>query len=263
MKVLLTGSNGYIGTNVKSKFQSKYNLTALTRGELDLTDTIAVSNWFRNQYFDVVIHTAIVGGKRLTAHIDDDSVNQANQLMYNNLLSNKQHFNRFISLGSGYEKYASETPYGFSKKKIAESILETENFYNVRIFGIFDEHEHPTRFVRANITRYIQKEPMILHSNKIMDFFYMQDLINLLEHYMIEREPRKEINCCYDQKFTFLNIANMINELSDYKVEINIENSNLEFYCDYNNFEFPIKLIGLEKGISITYNKLLGENHAH
>jgi len=77
---------------------------------------------------------------------------------------------------------------------------------------------------------------MVIHTNKIMDFFYMQDLVNLVDHYIINSDLQKEINCCYDQKYTLMNIANIINSLDDHKVKIQIENkSKLEFYCTYNN----------------------------
>ena len=70
---------------------------------------------------------------------------------------------------------------------------------------------------------------------------------------------QKEVNCCYDQKYTLMNIANTINSLDDHKVKIQIENkSKLEFYCTYNN-EFPIDVIGLEKGIDMTYKVISHE----
>jgi hypothetical protein len=55
-----------------------------------------------------------------------------------------------------------------------------------------------------------------------------------------------------------MNIANIINNLDEHKVKIQIETkSKLEFYCAYNN-EFPINTIGLETGIDMTYEQLMG-----
>jgi hypothetical protein len=97
---------------------------------------------------------------------------------------------------------------------------------------------------------------MLIHTDKIMDFFYMKDLINLTDYYIKNTELKKEINCCYEHKYTLSNIANIINELDMYKVPIQIENKNtLEFYCGVHS-EFPIKTIGLTDGIKYTFKSL-------
>jgi nucleoside-diphosphate-sugar epimerase len=88
-----------------------------------------------------------------------------------------------------------------------------------------------------------------------MDFFYMEDLVNLVEYFVLNDAP-KEINCSYQKKYTLKNIADMINKLSDYKVEVQIENKEkFDFYCA-NQFQIPIDLVGLENGIKKTYEKL-------
>jgi hypothetical protein len=46
----------------------------------------------------------------------------------------------------------------------------------------------------------------------------------------------------------------MINNLSDYKVPIVINEKGLDFYCE--DSDLPIKTIGLEQGIRETYNEL-------
>ena len=68
---------------------------------------------------------------------------------------------------------------------------------HIKIFGIFDENELDTRFIKASLKRYIAKEPIQIHQDKVMDFFYMQDLVNVLEHYMSEENPPKEFDCAY------------------------------------------------------------------
>lgn len=255
MNILITGGNGYIAKSLIAAFKDIYNITTLTRIDFDLTNKKAVSEWFRGKYFDVVIHTAIMGGSRLK--VDDQSIIELNLAMYNNLILNQSRFNKLISFGSGAELFSPDTPYGTSKTIISKCILENEKCYNIRIFGLFDENELPSRFIKSNIIRYINKENMVIHLNKIMDFFYMHDLINLVEYYIKTNKPRKEINCSYNQKYTLLNIADIINDLGDYKVPIIInDNSKLDFYCSYNE-DFPISVLGLKQGICITYNKLL------
>jgi len=253
MNILITGGNGYIAKSLYSHLKDKHQITTITRQNFNLTNYDAVCEWFHERYFDVVIHTAIVGGSRLKA--EDQTVLNENLIMYNNLLANKHYFNKFISFGSGAETFQPDTPYGISKNQIANSIRNTEKFYNLRIFGVFDENELATRFIRSNLQRYIRRESMIIHTDKIMDFFYMKDLISLVDYY-ITNDGTKEINCSYEYKYTLSNIANIINQSSTYTVPIVIENKGkLDFYCgEYS--ELPIKTVGMVTGIKNTFEIL-------
>ena len=103
---------------------------------------------------------------------------------------------------------------------------------------------------------------MIIHQDKQMDFFYMKDLISLIEWLINQHEeefPIQEINCSYLDKTTLTQIAEIINSLSDYKVNIKIENKGQgDDYCDIHPI-MPFNLIGLEQGIKETYNILKNE----
>jgi UDP-glucose 4-epimerase len=252
-KILITGGNGYIAKNIKEKFGEKYDLTVIGRRELDLTNPFFMAKWFERKHFDVVIHTAAVGGSRLKP--ETQSTLDQNLSMYYNLQWNHYHYDKFISFGSGAEIFQQNTLYGLSKKIIANSIQENDKFHNIRIFGVFDHNELETRFIKSSIIKYLKKEPILIHNDKIMDFFYMEDLVNLVEYFVLNDAP-KEINCSYQKKYTLKNIADMINKLSDYKVEVQIENKEkFDFYCA-NQFQIPIDLVGLENGIKKTYEKL-------
>jgi nucleoside-diphosphate-sugar epimerase len=253
MKVLITGGNGYIAKSLYNALKDQYEITPITRKHFDLTDYRETRKWFKTEY-DVVIHTAAVGGTRLQP--DAETVLQDNLTMYSNLYANRDKFKKLISFGSGAELFNSKSYYGMSKRSIASSIQETADFYNLRIFATFDENELDTRFIKANILKYLKNQPMLIHTDKIMDFFYMKDLINLTDYYIKNTVLKKEINCCYEHKYTLSNIANIINELDTYKVPIQIENKNtLEFYCGVHS-EFPIKTIGLTDGIKYTFKSL-------
>ena len=167
MNILITGGSGYIASGLKSKLFQKYNITTINRNTFDLTDYEKTKSWFSNKFFDVVIHTAIKGGSRLRS--DTSDIIDTNLQIYLNLLQHKHHYKRFINIGSGAEVCASLTPYGLSKRAIYESIQDKDNFYSLRIFGIFDDKELNTRFIKANLLKYIQREKLIIHKNKRMD----------------------------------------------------------------------------------------------
>jgi nucleoside-diphosphate-sugar epimerase len=258
MNVLITGGNGYVAKSLYSALKEKYNITLITRKNFDLTDSFETLKFFSNKYFDIVIHTAAVGGSRLTP--ENSSTMDQNLQMYYNLLSCKNKYNKFIYFGSGAEIYNPESPYGLSKRVIAKSISEIENFYNLRIFGVFDENEWETRFIKTCIKKYINKEPMLIQDKK-MSFFYMQDLITLVD-YHIQTLPSsllKESNCAYVNSNSLLDIANIINKLDDYKVPINVDTQIGKDYESKYNAPYDLKYIGLQQGIIKTYNKLKNE----
>ena len=253
LKILITGGNGCIAKSLYNLLKNKYDVTCITRQDFDLTDSFETLKYFSNKYFDIVIHCAVSGGSRLKTEtwVDMDS----NLKMYYNLLNCKNKFNKLIHFGSGAETNTSESPYGLSKRVIAKSILEQENFYNIRIFAVFDENELDTRFIKGNIQRYINKEQIIIHQDKFMDFFYMKDLVSLVDYYIQSENPPKEIDCSYSESKTLFDIANMINNLDTHKVHITFNQNEMgEKYCGNSNI--LLNYIGLEEGIKQVYNKL-------
>jgi len=253
MKILITGGNGYIAKSIFKALKNKYDIISITRQDFNLTDSFETLKYFSNKYFDVVIHCAVSGGSRLKLDTWEDMDN--NLKMYYNLLNCKNKFGKLIHFGSGAETNAPESPYGLSKRVIANSILEQENFYNIKIFAVFDENELDTRFIKGNIKRYINKESIIIHQDKWMDFFYIKDLISLVDYYINNDNLPKQIDCSYAGLYKLSEIANMINNLDDHKVNIQIENNGmvLSYYGIANTL---INFIGLKEGIKEVYNKL-------
>jgi GDP-L-fucose synthase len=260
MNILITGSNGFIGSNIK-KYLEKFpiSVTSISRKDFDLSSYESTKRWFdtTNKNFDTVIHTAIQGGSRLKE--DDGSVIDNNIRMYYNLLSNNKYFNKFINLSSGAEYSQKDTPYGLSKKIISESIRYKINHFNLRIYAIFNEHEINTRFIKNSINNYINHKNITIFKNKLMDFMYMDDFLSILDKYIYNSNMPKDIDCVYDQKYSLVNIANIINNLDNYQNNIEIledklDNSYIGKFTDLN-----IKYIGLEQGIINTYRNLKNE----
>ena len=257
MKILISGVNGYIGKSLYNALKDEHDIIGLTRNDFDLTNSFETLKFFSNKYFDIVIHCAVVGGSRLK--MDDNDVLDNNLKMYYNLLSNKQSFNKLIHLGSGAELYLQNTLYGLSKHVIRTSLLNQDNFYNLRIFSIFDENELDTRFIKTNIKNYITKQPIKIFNNKNMDFFYMEDLVTLIKFYIFNNNLPKEIDCSYQNTNTLLNVAEMINNLDTYKTSIILESN--QPISSYNGqfTNLNLNYIGLEQGIKNVYNKLKNE----
>jgi nucleoside-diphosphate-sugar epimerase len=254
-KILITGGNGYIGKALYNNLKTTYNVTALSRKELDVADLKQVKTFFENKYFDIVIHCAVEGGLRLEPETPLTLDN--NLKMYYNLLEYKDNFNKFFYFGSGAEK--QNTFYGLSKKVINESIQNKNNFYNIRIFAVFDENELKSRFIKTNINSYISNQSIKIFQNKYMDFFYMDDLITLVKYCVENTNLPKEINCSYDHSPTLYDVSQIINSLNHYKVNIDVENWDMAPPFNGKFTDLGLKFIGLEQGIKDVYNKLKNE----
>jgi GDP-L-fucose synthase len=253
MRILITGAGGFLGQALYKGLKDKYDVTPVTRRDFDLSNSIETRIYMRDRYFDLVLHTAVSGGNRL--EVDSSRDMDVNLTMYYKLVDNKLSYGKLISFGSGAELYMTNSPYGFSKQVIAKSIEGMDNFYNIRLFNVFDETEMNTRFIKSCIQRYIDKEDMEIHQHKKMDFFYMEDLLKVVEYYIENNNLPKTYDCVYEEKKTLLSIADMINSLSNYKVAISVKS---DIGTDYIGEYKPLGLdyIGLEQGIRLTYNKL-------
>jgi UDP-glucose 4-epimerase len=255
MKILITGANGYVGKSLYNALKNIYSITCASRKELDVTNLQNVKEYLKDKYFDVVIHCAVEGGLRLEPETLTTLDN--NLKMYYNLLDCKDHFNKFLYFGSGAEK--QDTFYGLSKKVINESIQNKDNFHNIRIFAVFNENELESKFIKTNIRNYINKKDIKIFQNKYMDFFHMEDLITLINYCIKTDNLPKEIDCSYNYSPTLYEVAQIINNLNDYKVNINIEKWDMAPLFNGKFIDLGLEYIGLEQGIKNVYNKLKNE----
>lgn len=271
MRILITGANGFVGRNLAAAL-TDHEVTKLTRQTVDLTNKIAVEQFFENKHFDVVLHCAMVGGRRYIS--DGPEVLYKNLAMFYNLLEHQDKFDKLINFGSGAELdrtknidddnfyYKDQYPldyYGMAKNIIARLIEDQDKCFSIRVFNVFGADEESARFIRASIQRYISREPIVIHQDKLMDFFYIDDLVTLIKFYLNKSYIPGEINAVYDKKYTLLEIANIINNLSNYKVDITVNEEGLsKTYVGKSTrldlLKLPLK--GLEQGIKETYDKL-------
>ena len=103
---------------------------------------------------------------------------------------------------------------------------------------------------------------MIIHQDKYMDFFYMNDLYKVIVNIIFNLNCPKTIDCSYREKLKLSDIANKINNLSDYKVDVIFENEGMgNEYRGNPSALYPTNLIsnikGLDFGIRDTYERLL------
>ena len=75
MKILITGSNGYIGKALQ-KHYADHELTLLNRKTCDLLSEQMIDMFFQDDcFYDIVIHCAASGGSRLKKDSPDALTN--------------------------------------------------------------------------------------------------------------------------------------------------------------------------------------------
>lgn len=272
MNILITGKNGFIGSSFKSLI-TNYNTTFIGGDVLNLTNSQQVTDFFKDNLFDVVIHTAISGGKRLIQ--DSSIVLQNNLTMFFNILSNKHRFGKLIQFGSGAEfnrfngKHINEfstlnssfptDEYGMSKNIISRICQMEKDCYTLRLYNVFGFGESPGRMISGNINRYINNQDITVIKNKFMDFFTIEDLAETCKYFIDNSNLPKEIDCCYSDKLTLKQIADKINKLGSHSVNIHVEQDGMDLsYCGNGQGLscLPLNLTGLDCGLQKLYQTM-------
>jgi GDP-L-fucose synthase len=274
-KILFTGGNGFIGRQIIPLLEkSGWEVVRPRSSQVRLEVDGEVSTLFREQHYAAIIHAAIVGGRR---DVDDShTVFYKNMCMFETLFKYVKHTNLFINFDSGasygrpspveqptpedFGKIIPADSYGFSKYCIAKRVLSHPKGINLRVFGCFGQYEESTRFFNTNINNYINKKDIHIYKDRKIDFIYANDLYKIVEYYLNGNQGSKDINCVYSKKYKLSEIASLINNLEDYKVNIDIESKYSEFpYCGSSN-NLPIEYEGLEKGIRDCYEYFCQRN---
>lgn len=255
--ILITGSRGFIGRNIAESFKDKFQIIGPTHNELDLLKKEQVDSFFRENSVDYVIHTANVGGNRTST--DGPEVVLKNLRMFFNLVENEEHFKKMINLGSGAEyskndmgprvketvfgKNIPQDYYGFSKYLISKYIEKTDNIYCLRLFGVFGPFEdYRYKFISNSIVKNILQMPITIMQNVYFDWLYIEDLMNIIQ-YFIKNNPENNIFNLTSGKVTDIySIAQMINDFSDFKSEINVKNHGLNQEYSGNNEKLVAEL---------------------
>jgi UDP-glucose 4-epimerase len=274
MNILVTGANGFIGSNVINLLSNNVNFNFFkgTRNTIDLCSVNSIEKYINENQINAVIHCAIEGGSRLKQ--DTCEMFYRNILIYENLIKFNDRYKVFINFGSGAEfdrRYDisnvnefdvfNSVPtdfYGLSKNIISKLSAHYLGSINMRIFGCFYHNELSSRFIRNNINNYINNKPIFINQDRYMDFFYMEDLSNVVEYFLTNSiKTYKDINMSYIKKYKLSDIANIINNLSSHKVDINIEDETYGTNYTGNGLmlnQLNINLKGLELGIKECYN---------
>jgi UDP-glucose 4-epimerase len=272
MKILITGGNGNIAKMIKNNLSTFFDITNLSRNDLNILNLNDIQKYLENNNFDILVHTAILGGRR-TKEENGDVVHN-NLLMFENLLLFSDKFKMIINFDSAaiYDRKTDilnrkETDlftipndyYGFSKYMIYKRSLQYNNIYNFRIFNIFHVNEEPERFIKSCFNAKKNDTIVTIFEDKYFDFVYEDDFVKIIKYYFdnINNQEilNKTLNICYNKKYKLSEIALLIvNDKTKINIIKNSSNNNYSGNSD-NLYKINLNLFGLEETLNIYKNK--------
>ena len=266
--ILLTGSGGFIGSKLKEYLTDKYNLLTPRSFELNLCDSVAVNDYFKNHDFDFIIHCGSTGGARGIA--DKDTTIEENLAMVDNILNYKDEHVRVIMFGSGamYGKsrnlqkvkeddvgrFIPEDLYGKSKMLLAKKVHGRDDVVMLNIFSCYGNGEKENRFPSYAIDCVLDNKAIEIKQNCYFDYLFYEDMQRIVQ-YFINNKPVDDniINITPTRSVSLYEIAQIV---SKGRVEIKINNpimtnaytgDNSRLLENINGFEFTPVEVGLQK----------------
>lgn len=242
-KVLITGSNGFIGRNLKEYLSKKYTVIFPAHLELDLCNTKQVEAFLKEFNIDVVIHAANTNSTRKNS--TDYKVINNNLRMFFNLKRCTKYFSKMFYFGSGAEydsrhykpfmkegyfgQYIPKDAYGFSKYIMSNSINDVDNIFDLRLFGVYGKYEEwERRFISNNIYRVLCGLPISINQNMFFDYLYVDDLSAIME-WFVENEPiHKHYNLCRGKSMDLISIGKIIKKITNSPYEIEVIKKGLK-----------------------------------
>lgn len=278
MKILVTGSTGFIGKNIAEYLSKSNELEILTpaRVSLDLLNSLDCESFLIKHKPDVLIHSAV----------DISSVENTLKMFFN-LYNHRNLYGRMVQLGSGAEydnrcyvprmnesKFGQSIPvdtYGMAKYLISREIEshDDKKAINIRLFGIFGRYEnYSRRFISNNIVRVLCGLPISINKNVNFDYISVDDLSKFIQKIIkYENFSYKSYNFCRGQSVSLYALAELIQSKFDNKPEIHLKSEamGIEYsgdpsrvFDEFGHIDFEDISISID-GLIKYYRKLCTE----
>jgi len=230
-KILILGSNGFIGKNAVEFFAEKsFDVYSPKRQELNLLDTHAVESYLADLKPDYVLMSAV----------NIQSLEE-NVQTYFNLQRCTCYYKKMITIGSGaeydmrnyvpkmteeyFKKNIPADTYGLSKFIVGNDVEHhAGKILNLRVFGIFGKYEDYTRrFISNNICRALAGLDISLNQDMLFDYIYVQDFLQLLPNLFETKTQFNNYNICSNEPVSLLRLAKEIQRIHPGNVEITVK----------------------------------------
>ena len=239
MRILILGSNGFIGRNVKEylwQFPS-YKLLCPSRAQLDLLNEAAVCEYLKSTCPDVVINAAVCRNPSYFESTSQECELGQDLKMFYILDKYSRYYGKMLYFGSGAEFDKNKdiasvretdflngipsTQYGLAKYVIGRSIDKSDSIYNLRIFGLFGKYENwKTTFISGACCKAIKGIPITIRKNTYFDYLVIDDFCPVIRWFIEHKPQYHTYNVCSGEKRDLLSIAETVKRLSGNDVPI-------------------------------------------
>jgi|TARA_B110000908_G_C10190050_1_gene420028 nucleoside-diphosphate-sugar epimerase len=270
--LLITGINGYLGSELAKKYNSLYNIIGL---EYTLENLFRIKdktyklysskdgiddNLFKENKIDLIIHTATFYGRNSESD---------NEMIYSNLflpqlLLQKAIISKcplFINTDTILDRYTSS--YSLSKKQFNDWLKFYSNSEKIKVVNLKLEHFYGpgasnSNFISLMINKMLANETQIelTKGEQNRDFLYISDLLNVYD-FVIENKNKFNI---YEEFNVGTGVNTNLKYIIDYIKETSLSLSILKYgaipYRDgelmnSDNDVSKLKELGWEPKISI------------
>ncbi|KKM00810.1 hypothetical protein LCGC14_1800730 [marine sediment metagenome] len=189
-RICVTGGAGFLAKSLSERLPANYTLDVCSRTRLDLNDVIQLEVYLKKHKFDIVIHTATYDAAPRDTKNDPKKVLESNLRMFFNLARCRDSFGKMLYFGTGaefgrdswtenmdesfFDRQVPNDQYGYSKYLMTQFAMQTNNIYNLRLFGVFGELDNwRYRFISNICAHAVLGLPIKVHQNSSVDFLYV------------------------------------------------------------------------------------------
>ena len=251
-KILLTGSSGFIGSELLDELSKKHKIyVTIRKKRKNLNQNQNINEIFFKNYeqlnlklknvrVDVVIHCAT---HYVKYHNEKDikKLAESNILFGNLILENlkKMKVKKFINFTTVWENYNGKKDnfynlYSVYKKnfsnimKYYKKIHHGIKFYNLIISDTFGDNDKRKKLINTLKTNYKKNKLTSIVSKRLsMNLLNVKDIINAIKIILKKKINSNDYVLKNNQDFSILEIVDRINKISVKKIKIKWQSSKL------------------------------------
>ena len=197
-KILLTGSTGFIGSNVLPVLQKNamYEIKTPARTDLNLKSEREVSSYLERERFDVVVHFANPTPAKNPVDLYENLLEDSLRIFLN-FYNHSDLFGKMIYTGSGAEygktrdldliteercfSMIPEDPYGLGKYVMNRLACQSRNVFNFRIFACFGPNDMESKFITHCIRSVLRNQTITIRKDCEFDYIHVFDFARYIE----------------------------------------------------------------------------------
>lgn len=230
-RILITGGDGFIAKHLISHLDGNYVLCAPTKQQLDLTIEDEVDKFIDDFKPDIIIHTSNYDAVPSFTNKDPDKVLDVNMSMFRNLVKHHHKVEKVIYFGSGSENPLGND-YEYSKSLMNSYALYSNNIYNLRLYGVYGEHDDwRYRYISNWCCKIAMGKNPLLKQNQLVSMIYVKDLVKIV-NWMINANPKHKTYNVGSKAYNLEELARKLISVSCVPL-LNLEIENKEYKKAY------------------------------